>query len=255
MEELKWTIHAPAGLEIEVDEEASTVTYREAKPVTPLKQGKSVSYLDNEEQIQKRQTQKAEEMLQFGNRKIAEGDQREARRALESAYKLSQNDAAFNEDARVQLQKLKTQQAIMGINMRRSNFLMNSGVASQQAEQQQAAIPLQQGKGVKYTQAQVKQVMDLNSIEDNTAFRQLAERIVRQQEAVEAETGAIQATLPRVGQVLEFSQSVQGKDSPVLLVVLTAKAGGAGFPTEKLGLLLVLLISLGLIRLAAPKPD
>jgi hypothetical protein len=37
--------------------------------------------------------------------------------------------------------------------------------------------------------------------------------------------------------------------------VLTARAGGAGFPTEKLGLLLLLLIALGLIRLAAPKPE
>ena len=118
---------------------ASTVTYHEAKPA-PTKRGKSVSYMDNEKQIQASQIQKAEEMLQFGNRKIAEGDQRGARRALESAYKLSQNDAAFNEDARVQLQKLKTQQAMMGINMRRSNFLMNSGVASQQTEQQQAAM-------------------------------------------------------------------------------------------------------------------
>ncbi|MBC8245287.1 MAG: hypothetical protein H8E20_12930 [Verrucomicrobia bacterium] len=268
MEKLKWTVHAPAGLEIEVNEDDSTVTYHEAE-AAPSEGGKvgyrgskqvpqSASekvYLDNEQQIQKRQTQKAEALLLFGNRKIAEGDQREARRALESAYKLSQNDAAFNEDARVQLQNLKTQQAMMGINMRRNNFLMNSGVASQQAEQQQAAIPLQQGKGVKYTQAQVKQVMDLNTIEDNTAFRRLAERIVRQQEAIEAETGAIQATLPGVGQVLNFSQSVQGKDSPVLQIVLTAKAGSAGFPTEKLGLLLALFIALGLIRLAAPKPE
>ena len=139
--------------------------------------------------------------------------------------------------------------------MRRNNFLINSSVASQQAEQQQAAIPLQQGKGVKYTQAQVKQVMDLNTIEDNTAFRRLAERIVRQQEAIEAETGAIQATLPGVGQVLNFSQSVQGKDGKELRVVLTAKAAGAGFPTEKLSLLLALFIALGLIRLAAPKPE
>jgi hypothetical protein len=265
MENLKWTIHAPAGLEIEVDEVASTVTYHEAKPVLPqggisvssrggaqAPQSASKVYLDKEYKIQQRQTQKAEQMLEIGNQKIAEGDQREARRALESAYKLSQNDAAFNEDARVQLQKLKTQQAMMGINIRRNNFLISNGVVSQQIEQQQAAIPLQQGKGVKYTQAQVKQVMDLNTIEDKTAFRQLAERIVRQQEAIEAETGAIQATLPNVGQVLNFSQSVQGKGSRELRVVLSAKAGGEGFPTEKLGLLLALFIALGLIHLAAP---
>ena len=218
-------------------------------------QSASEVYLYKENKNQERQTQKAEEMLQIGNQKIAEGDQREARRALESAYKLSQNDAAFNEDARVQLQKLKTQQAMMGINMRRNNFLISNGVVSQQIEQQQAAIPLQQGKGMNYTQAQVKEVLNLNPVEDNTAFRRLAERIVRQQEAIEAETGAIQATLPGVGQVLNFSQSVQGKGSRELQVVLTAKPGGEGFPTEKLGLLLALFIALGLIRIAAPKPE
>ena len=268
MENLKWTVYAPAGLEIEVDEDDSTVTYHEEKPVLPRQvasrsfdkriqapQSASRLYLDNEKQIQQRQTQKAEQMLELGNQWIAEGEQRQARRALESAYKLSQNDAAFNEDARVQLQKLKTQQAMMGINMRRNNFLISNGVVSQQIEQQQAAIPLQQGKGMNYTQAQVKQVMDLNTVEDNSAFRRLADRIVRQQEAIEAETGAIQATLPGVGQVLNFSQSVQGKDGKELRVVLTAKAAGAGFPTEKLSLLLALFIALGLIRLAAPKPE
>ena len=268
MENLKWTVHAPAGLEIEVDEDESTVTYHEAKPA-PSKVGGSASYrggdqasqiaskvyLDNEKQIQESQIVKADEKLKLGNRLIVEGDQRQARRALESAYKLSQNDTAFNEDARVQLQKLKTQQAMMGINMLRNNFLISNGVVSQQIEQQQAAIPLQQGKGVNYTQAQVKQVMDLNTIEDNSAFRQLAERIVRQQEVIEAEAGAIQATLPGVGQALRFSQSVQSKGGDDLVVKLTAKATGTAFPAGKLGQLLLIFIALGLIRLAAPKPE
>ena len=268
MENLKWTVHAPAGLEIEVDEDESTVTYHEAKPA-PSKVGGSASYrggdqasqiaskvyLDNEKQIQESQIVKADEKLKLGNRLIVEGDQRQARRALESAYKLSQNDIAFNEDARVQLQKLKTQQAMMGINMLRNNFLISNGVVSQQIEQQQAAIPLQQGKGVNYTQAQVKQVMDLNTVEDNSAFRRLAERIVRQQEVIEAEAGAIQATLPGVGQALRFSQSVQSKGGDDLVVKLTAKATGTVFPAGKLGQLLLIFIALGLIGLAAPKPE
>jgi hypothetical protein len=268
MEDLEWKVHAPAGLEIEVDEGGSTVTYHEAKPA-PSKVGGSASYRGgdealqiaskayraNEKEIQESQIVKADEKLKLGNRLIVEGDQRQARRALESAYKLSQNDTDFNEDARVQLQKLKTQQAMMGINMRRNNFLMNSGVVSQQIEQQQAAIPLQQGKGVNYTQAQVKQVMDLNTIEDNSAFRRLAERIVRQQEVIEAEAGAIQATLPGVGQELRFSQSVQSKGGDDLVVKLTAKATGTAFPAGKLGQLLLIFIVLGLIRLAAPNPE
>ena len=70
-----------------------------------------------------------------------------------------------------------------------------------------------------------------------------------------AKTGAIQATLPGVGQVLNFSQSVQGKGSRELRIVLKAKADGEGFPTEKLGILLALFIALGLIHLVGPKPE
>ena len=268
LENLTWTVHAPAGLEIEVDENASTVTYHELdEQAVPAQQaaqvvGQSVQkgavvdsklYLDNEKQIQRRQTQKAEEMLSIGNSLIEQGDQYRARRAFENAYQLSQNDAAFNEDARVQLQKLKTQQAMMGINMRRNNFLANNGAVSVQAEQQQKVIPLQQGKGVNYTQAQVREVMDLNSIEDNTAFRRLAERIVRQQEAIDGQTGAIQATLPGVGQVLNFSRSLQVKGDKGLQIVLKSDAPQAEFPTGKLWMLFLVLVALGLVRAVAPK--
>ena len=54
-------------------------------------QGQAVQnklYLDNEKQIQRRQTQKAEEMLSIGNSLIEQGDQYRARRAFENAYQL-----------------------------------------------------------------------------------------------------------------------------------------------------------------------
>jgi hypothetical protein len=142
---------------------------------------------------------------------------------------------------------------MMGINMRRNNFLANNGAVSVQAEQQQKVIPLQQGKGVNYTQAQVREVMDLNSIEDNTAFRRLAERIVRQQEAIDGQTGAIQATLPGVGQVLNFSRSLQVKGDKGLQIVLKSDAPQAEFPTGKLWMLFLVLVALGLVRAVAPK--
>ena len=266
LENLTWTVHAPAGLEIEVDEDASTVTYHEQEIAqqAPTQQqatqvqGQAVQnklYLDNEKQIQRRQTQKAEEMLSIGNSLIEQGEQYRARRAFENAYQLSQNDAAFNEDARVQLQKLKTQQAMMGINMRRNNFLANNGAVSIQAEQQQAAIPLQQGKGVNYTQAQVREVMNLNSVEDNTAFRRLAERIVRQQEAIDGQNGAIQATLPGVGQVLNFTRSLQVKGDKGLQIVLQSDAPQGEFPAGKLWMLFLVLVALCLVRVVAPKND
>ena len=95
--------------------------------------------------------------------------------------------------------------------------------------------------------------MDLNSIEDNTAFRRLAERIVRQQEAIDGQTGAIQATLPGVGQVLNFSRSLQVKGDKGLQIVLKSDAPQAEFPTGKLWMLFLVLVALGLVRAVAPK--
>ena len=60
----------------------------------------------------------AEQMLALGNSALQNGDPQQARRAFESAYGLSSHDEAFNEDARVQLNNLKLQQALVGLNVR-----------------------------------------------------------------------------------------------------------------------------------------
>ncbi len=130
----------------------------------------------------------------------------------------------------MQLQKLKTQQAMMGINMRRNNFLANNGAVSIQAEQQHAAIPLQQGKGVNYTQAQVR-------------------------EAIDRQNGAIQATLPGVGQVLNFTRSLQVKGDKGLQIVFQSDAPQGEFTTGKLWMLFLVLVALGLVGVVAPKND
>ena len=44
----------------------------------------------------------------------------QARRAFQAAYGLSTGDAAFNEDARVQLHNIKLQQALVGLNVRQA---------------------------------------------------------------------------------------------------------------------------------------
>ena len=49
-----------------------------------------------------------------------QGDPQQARRAFQAAYGLSTHDAAFNEDARVQLHNLKLQQALVGLNVRQA---------------------------------------------------------------------------------------------------------------------------------------
>ena len=78
------------------------------------------SYLQNENSLQLARTAEAQEFLTLGNNSLENGDPQQARRAFEAAYGLSTHDAAFNEDARVQLHNIKLQQALIGLNARQS---------------------------------------------------------------------------------------------------------------------------------------
>src|SRR6201999_2159159 len=77
-------------------------------------------YLQNEASAQREKTKAAEDMLAMGNSLLQNGDPQQARRAFQSAYGLSQGDNAFNEDSRVQLNNLKIQQALVGLNLRQA---------------------------------------------------------------------------------------------------------------------------------------
>src|SRR5207249_10780364 len=78
------------------------------------------AYLQNEASAQREKTKEAEQMLAAGNTALEQGDPQQARRAFQAAYGLSQGDDAFNEDARVQLNNLKLQQALVGLNVRQA---------------------------------------------------------------------------------------------------------------------------------------
>jgi hypothetical protein len=79
---------------------------------------------------QQEQSKEAETLLQMGNEFLQKGTPQQARRAYQAAWKLSPQDAAFNEDARVQLNNLKLQQALVGLNVRQSTVIGASDFTS-----------------------------------------------------------------------------------------------------------------------------
>ena len=78
------------------------------------------TYLQNEASQQRERTKEAEELMAAGNSALELGDPQQARRSFQAAYGLSTADAAFNEDARVQLHNIKLQQALVGLNVRQA---------------------------------------------------------------------------------------------------------------------------------------
>lgn len=202
-------------------------------------------YLANEVRLQKEQTQAAEEWMELGNQMLQTGDPQQARAAFRNAYGLSQHDAAFNEDARVQLNNLRVQQALMGLNFGQADL---AGADDQAAQQLRA---FKQRKGVAYTQEEAQQVFAGNRAEDNANFTRLAERIIQQQDAAVSAPAAIRATIPEQGRLLTFRRSVQVDQWADMNISLKATAASTVTWGVRLMILIASFAVFGVLRLGS----
>ena len=160
------------------------------------------SYLQNENSLQLARTAEAQEFLALGNSSLENGDPEQARRAFEAAYGLSTHDAAFNEDARVQLHNIKLQQALIGLNARQSAAAGDPGALGGKLRD------LRNRKEMNYTQQDAKDIIDINTAEENAAFLRLAEKLIQQQDAAVSNPAGIRASVPEQGRVLTFKRAV-----------------------------------------------
>ncbi|MBI1178579.1 LysM peptidoglycan-binding domain-containing protein [bacterium] len=208
------------------------------------------SYLSRATEQRKAKTVQAETLLQKGNDALQRGDQQLARKSYRAALELSQHDAALNEDARVQLQTLKQQQALVGLNfLNRGNIERQLANAPAQ-QQSQAAAPFQLGEKANYTQQQVKQLIDQTPNEDNAALMKLADRLVKQQDAAVNRAEAIHATLPAEGRSVTFTRALQvdfGSGAGLALGIDLDESDGARAP--RFWPLVLVAIGLGVLWL------
>jgi hypothetical protein len=159
-------------------------------------------YLQTEAAGLQERTKEAEQLLSAGNSALEQGNPQMARRSFQAAYGLSTHDAAFNEDARVQLHNIKLQQALVGLNVRQASALGDSAAPGGKFRD------LRGRKELNYTQQDAKDIIDRNSADDNSAFMRLAERIIQQQDAAVSSPAAIRANIPEQGRVLTFKRAV-----------------------------------------------
>ncbi|MGO8698551.1 MAG: hypothetical protein ACLQVY_12620 [Limisphaerales bacterium] len=160
------------------------------------------SYLQNENSLQQARTQEAEGLLALGNSSLEKGDPQQARRAFAAAYGLSTHDAAFNEDARVQLHNIKLQEALIGLNARQSASAGDPGALGGKLRE------LRDRKEMNYTQQDAKDIIDINTAEENAAFMRLAEKLIQQQDAAVSNPAGIRASIPDQGRLLTFKRAV-----------------------------------------------
>jgi hypothetical protein len=207
------------------------------------------SYLNQEQSALLERSRQAEVMLSRGNTALAEGDPQQARRSFQAAYGLSSHDAAFNEDARVQLNNVKMQQAVIGLNM--LQYANDPGALGGKLQ------TLRTRKDVTFTQQDRKDILDKLPAEDNAALEKLAGRILQQQEAAVTSPTAIRARLPEQGTVLLFKRAVLVDPWAPLNLTIQAKTKVIAEDRTRVFLLAglgVLLLMFSLLRLRRSEP-
>ena len=218
------------------------------------------SYLRNESSLQQQKTRQAEQMLALGNSALQAGNPNQARQAFESAAGLSQSDEAFNEDARVQLNNLKLQQALVGLNVRQNGFAGggaqgggggNGVVANGQVQAVQTLNILRNSKDANYTQQAAKQIIDNNDADENAALMKLAERLIQQQDAAVANPAVIRASIPEQGRLLTFKRAVVVDKWADLNIGLKARTTAAASWNVRLVVLAITALVLAVLGLLA----
>ncbi len=225
LENIRWNVIAPRGFELlSNDGNLELVTVDRLASDAEYDRESYLSQVSGKRQVQKQQATK---LLEQANQLLQEGQQTKARRALNSVANQYGLDAASNEDARVQLENLQTQQAIVGLNTRRQRlFLSNSLADVSQVENEQmmqaaAGNPILQQEQLNFRPQQLSQLLRGNTSEDNAVLQRIAGRLVQHQRSTEPAPQAIIISLPEEGGLYEFSRTVQVSEKAPLELELS----------------------------------
>ncbi|BDS07872.1 hypothetical protein NT6N_29120 [Oceaniferula spumae] len=200
------------------------------------------------------EAQKGQQSLQKANDYLRQGKRKEAAKELSKVTKNLSVDQASNEDARVQLRQLQTQQALWGLNTRRQRIYLdnkaagNAAVANRDLEDSAFNNPLFKGQ----QEFDVRKVDDFlrgNSLEEKKSLKNIANRLISQQIATEAAPQTISTIVRGRGEVLRFTRGIQVNGGKELGLELDIE------PTQgvKFGWSLLLLLGVGLTGAAVMK--
>ena len=210
LENIKWSVVAPKGFEL-TDNDGNLELVGTANQALYDRQ----SYLSKANRTRQKKAEQAAITLQQANQFIQAGEQTKANWALNSVANQYGLDAASNEDARIQLENLQTQQAIVGLNTRRQRLFLDNDRdelavgGNQQMRQAAAENPILQQDQLNFQPQELSQLLRGNSSEDNASLQRIAGRLVQHQRTTEPAPQAIVISLPEEGQVYTFSRSVQ----------------------------------------------
>lgn len=210
LENIQWNVVAPKGFELTDDGGNLELVRKESREDYDRD-----SYLSKASGKRNTQARQAAQLLEQANKLLQAGEQTKARWALNSVANQYALDAASNEDARVQLENLQTQQAIVGLNTRRQRLYLDNRSAdteltdNQQLMEAAAVNPILQQDELNFRPQQLSDLLRGNTSEDNAILQRIAGRLVQHQHTTEPAPQAIIISMPEEGEVYTFARSVQ----------------------------------------------
>jgi hypothetical protein len=196
------------------------------QPETPLN---PETYLHQESQRRKDRSIEAGESLTLARQFLQEGSPQQARRALQTAFGLSRHDLAFNEDARVQLNNLKVQQALSGLQLQQGRLSGDHALSAPST-----GLPTTSSSPAPSA--------------DQAILVRLAERLIQQQDAAAMASMAIRPHPPEAQRTYTFTRPLEIEPSRELSLDLTLTRPGSISWIARIGLLLALFVVLLLVN-------
>ncbi|MDF1740739.1 MAG: hypothetical protein P1U86_16375 [Verrucomicrobiales bacterium] len=247
LENIEWNVVAPKGFTL-TDSDGNL----ELKEEQRWQQYDRKSYLSKTKGKRDEQAKQAAALLDQANVLLQAGEQSKARWAFNSVANQYALDAASNEDARVQLENLQTQQAVVGLNTRRQRLYLDQSAAGEggaQNEQIDAGINenriLQKGD-LNYRPQELSQLLVGISSEENEALTRIAAQLVKHQRSSIPAPQAITITLPEEGTIYTFKRTVQvAENAPLALDLNFAKDNRVSFLKAVALIALCLILAAG----------
>jgi hypothetical protein len=250
LENIQWNVIAPSGFQLTHNDGNLELVSRDTRANWDRQ-----SYLSSLRGKQQDQAQQANQLLQQANQLLQTGEQSKAQWAFNNVANRYALDAASNEDARVQLENIQTQQAIVGLNTRRQRLLLDNDrgggaiTDNEQLRQAATANPILQQEQMNYRPQEMSQLLAGNTKEDIATLQKIAGRLVQHQRTTEPAPQAILISLPEEGNIYSFRRSVQVAESAPLELQLQFHSQYKLRPWQWATLaLLVLLLASGLAR-------
>ncbi len=210
LENIQWDVISPSGYLLIANEGNLELVGKDQRASYDRQ-----SYLSSVVGKRQDQAQQAAQLLEQANQLLQTGEQGKAQWAFNNVANRNALDAASNEDARVQLENLQTQQAIVGLNTRRQRLFLDSNrgggavTGNEQMLQAAATNPILQQEQLNYRPQELSQLLAGNSKEENAILQQIAGRLVQHQRTTESAPQAITISLPEEGNLYRFRRSVQ----------------------------------------------